>query len=245
MDAGIPVIVQGVYLYGEKVSYIGRQWEGPGGSDVVGQYMVDFAERENKELHILQVWGLRSVEIEQEKYQGFRKPIDQCSLCTVIETIDCEFSDELAASIVMDAFSVHPELNALYVHGGGGTGAIEGLRSIGRLLPPDDPKHVLTALNDCDTVTVEALDEGKLDAFGTHGPWDLADVAVQVMLHHVVLGQPVPQEINIPMIIVTADNIDTARVLGGPAAYPRMPTAQWDLWPVLDASEFGIQIPNK
>ena len=146
----------------------------------------------------------------------------------------------------MDAFTAHPELNALYCHGGGGSGAIEGLKAIDRLLPPGDPNHVITAFNDCDTVTVETLDAGKLDAFGTHQSWDLCDTVVKLALTYVVLGKEVPGNIDIPMQLITVENIDTleGRVLGAPV-YPRMPTGKWDLWPVLDATGLGIETPTK
>ena len=115
--------------------------------------------------------------------------------------------------------------------------AIEGLKALGRLVPPGDPDHVITAFNDCDTLTVETLDAGNLDAFGTHQSWDLCDVVVKLAFTHTILGQPVPGKIDVPMKVITRDNIDTeeGKVLGAPV-YPRMPVGQWDLWPVLDTS---------
>jgi len=245
MEAGIPVFPQGVDLADPdaKVTVVRRHWVNAG-ANVIGQWFVDYAEETGEELHLFEVWGMRSLDIEQERHTGFRKPVDQCDLITVMESADTDFTDEKTADLVIDAFTAYPELNAIYVHGGGGTGAIEGLRAIGRLVPADDPNHVITALNDCDTVTVEALDEGRLDAFGTHGPWDLGDTAVKLALTYAVLGQPVVARVDIAMQVCTIENIDTLRQLGGPAAWPRMPAGQWDLWPVLDATELGIETPT-
>jgi len=247
MDAGIPVFVWGFDLYGDNAKHtvVCRDWE-VGGSDIVGEHFVKVAEDAGEHLYIYELWGMRSQELEQERHRGFRKPVDQCDLITVTESPDCQWSDEIAAGLVMDAFTAHPELNALYCHGGGGTGAIEGLKAIGRLVPPGEPGHVITAFNDCDTATVEVLDAGTLDGFGTHQSWDLCDTVVKLALTHVVLGKPIPETVDIPMKFITRENIDTVegRVLGAPV-YPRMPAGEWDKWPVLDATELGIETPTK
>lgn len=249
MEAGIDVYVWGFDLVTEvgkgMFGDVCRDWE-VGGSDKVGEYFVNYAEETGEHLYIYELWGLRSMDLDQERHRGFRSAVDQCDLITVTESPDCHWSDEEAANLVMDAFTAYPEFNALYAHGGGGTGAIEGLDAIGRLVPPDDPKHVITAFNDCDTVTVETLDAGKLDAFGTHQSWDLCDVVVKLAFLHTILGKEVPGDTDIPMKVITRDNIDTeeGKVLGAPV-YPRMPIGQWDLWPVLDASELGIETPTK
>jgi hypothetical protein len=92
---------------------------------------------------------------------------------------------------------------------------------------------------------VQALDDGQLDAFGSHGPRDLVDITVQLAFTKVVLGKSVPSDVPIPMTMITAENIDTLKFFGDLAAWPRMPQGQWDLWPVLDASEIGIEIPTE
>jgi len=238
MAAGIDVYVWGFDLITDvgkgKVTTVCRDWE-HGGSDLIGQYFVDYAKKSGEHLHMYELWGLRSQDLCQERHRGLHSVVDKCEMITVRESPDCQWSDEIAANLVMDAFTAHPELNALYCHGGGGTGAIEGLAAIGRLVPPGDPKHVLCAFNDCDTRTVEVLDAGKIDAFGTHQAWDLCDAAVKLAFWHTVLGKPVPGHVDIPMKVITRDNIDTVegRVFGAPV-YPRMPMGKWDEWPVLD-----------
>ncbi|GAH49863.1 unnamed protein product, partial [marine sediment metagenome] len=144
------------------------------------------------------------------------------------------------ASLVMDAFTAYPELNGVYVHGGGCTGAVEGLRSIGRLVLHGDPDHVYVVTNDCDSLLAKLLDDGLIDGFGSHGSWDLVDTATKLMFTYVILGEPVAPNVFIPITVVTADNIGTARQLGGPAGYPWWMPADYDLWPVLDAWNYPI-----
>jgi len=237
MAAGIPVFDWGIDLKSDAayVTSVQRPDWGPGGSDVVGQFFVDIAEEKNIQINIFEVWCLHAMELNQFRHTGFHKPLDGHPLITVMESSDSEVSDEITADLVIDAFTSHPELNGLYCMGGGGTGGIRGLEAIGRLLPPDDPNHVWSSFNDTDTLTIETMDAGELDACGSHNPWDESATAVKCMLLNVVCGMPVPKKVYIPYMLVTSDNIDTLRILGAPV-YPRMPAGQWDLWPVLDTS---------
>ena len=146
---------------------------------------------------------------------------------------------------VMDAFTADPDLNALFAMAGGMAGTINGLQSIGRLLPVDHPDHILTCMNDVDTRIVEAMYEGQLDAFATHGCYDLCDVVVKLALTNIVLDQEVPDDVVVPMVLVTSDTIDTDMLFGVTAVYSRMPAEQWDLWPDCDTTEIGIPTPTK
>jgi len=71
---------------------------------------------------------------------------------------------------------------------------------------------------------------------------------VKNALHFVVLGQPVIKDIPVPMDIVTLDNIDSLTQFGCTPIYSKLPVAwgdNWALWPVLDTSEIGVDIPTK
>ena len=235
MDAGIPVFSWGVEIRSDD-AYVAnclRREEAPGASDVVGQFYVDYVESTGEELTIYEIWGMRSLELCQFRHEGFHAAVDQSPLITVIESPDCEWSDEISANLVQDALVTHPEINAIYHMGGGGTGAIAGLKAMGRLVAPDDPKHILTGFNDTDTITIETMLAGELDACGSHQCWDTADTSVKLMLTSVVCGKEVPHLMNIPYSLITVENLYTTRILGCPVN-PLMPTKQWDLWPVLD-----------
>jgi ABC-type sugar transport system substrate-binding protein len=251
MAAGIDVYVWGFDLMTDvgkgRWTTVCRNWE-KNGSDLVGQYYVDYAEKTGQHLYIYELWGLRSQQLCIERHAGFRSVVDKCPLITVMESPDCQWSDEIAANLVTDAFTAHPELNALYCMGGGGTGAIQGLKTIGRLVPPGDPKHVLCAFNDCDTLTVQQLDAGTLDAFGAHQSWDLCDIVTKLAFWHTVLKQTIPGNVDAPMKVITHDNIDAKEgLIFGAPVYPRMPEGQWDKWPVLDTRKDvspGLVGPN-
>ena len=94
-----------------------------------------------------------------------------------------------------------------------------------------------------DTSGVMEMDKGFVDGFAQHGGWYVSDATVQVVLTSLCLGQEVPRYVNLPMYIVTPDNIDTTYFFGANPAYPRQ-SKNFDEWPVLDFSAIGIEIPT-
>ena len=221
-----------------------HNFDGPYGSNVIGQYYVDRAEREDRTFNIYEVWIMRAMVSSQRRHAGFRRPVDQCDRITVMESPDAFSTDAATYDAVMDAFTAHPELDAIFIHGAGINGAVEALRTIGRLYPVDHPDHVVLAINDSETGSEVNMRDGYLDAFGTHGCRDLADEVVKLALLHLVLGQPVPKLTDVPMKVVTTDNIDTIKVLGGTPVWSMLPKADWARWPVLDSTELGILTPT-
>lgn len=105
---------------------------------------------------------------------------------------DCQWSDDLCGAAVEAAFPAHPELNAIFTHGGMAKGAVQGLRTIGRLYPQGEPGHVFIAAGDENERHLELLRDGWADCAGGHSPWINVDIATKAMFTHVILGQPVP-----------------------------------------------------
>lgn len=241
IESGIPCFGMDFIIPSENPVPCGyHDFDGVKGSNVVGEFFAKTAEEKGVQINIFEVWGEMATTSAQNRHTGFHAVVDQSPLITVIESGNSHWSDEIAFDFVTDAFTAHPELNGVYVHGGGSTGTVEAIRAMGKLVPPDDPKHVYVATNDIDAVVVEAIDEGIMDGAGSHGSWDICDVGLKLMLTGVVLGQPVPAEVAVPMYFVTKERMWTPEgTLGGCPIYPLMPPGQWDTWPVLDWSTPG------
>ncbi|MCD6453507.1 MAG: sugar ABC transporter substrate-binding protein [Dehalococcoidales bacterium] len=213
----------------------------PWGSAVVGQYFVDYAKRTGKHLVIYEVFQDHTVKTSLKRHQGFHLAVDKYpDLIDVIISPDTRGGDELSATYTQDALTAHPEINGVFVHDGGGTGTLEGIKAAGRLVPPDDPKHVICAFNDIDTAVIKAMDDGLLEATGTHTFYDLCDIVVKTTFNHLILGKAQPHDITSPMLLVTKDNLDTQTLYGVHQAWPRMPAGEWDKWPIMDTSYEGM-----
>jgi len=244
-DAGIPTFSWDFDNNSEQtVSTIWDHFRGDFGSNLLGEYFIELAERDNKQINVFEIWGDMAIDSSWARHEGFHSAVDGHPLITVTESGDGGWNSvEIASTYVMDAFTAHPELNGTYQHGGGNAGSIEGLRAIDRLLPTGDPDHVYISTNDSDTSGAIEMDNGFVDAFANHGGWHISDMLPKIAFIYCCLGQPVPRYVNLPLFVITPETIDSTYFFGALAAYPRMPKNH-DLWPVLDYSTIGIETPT-
>jgi len=244
IDSGMPVIAwDALTLRSDKVlCKFGHDYAGPMGDNTLGEYLVEYIERTGEELYVLTPWGSYSWEMFQLRHEGFEKGVANNPKIHLVDPgVETFGADPANQDVVMDWFTSHPELNAMFCDGGGGTGSIEGLRAIGRLKPIGDPDHVIVVFNDIDTLTVKVMREGLVDATTSHPSIDYSDVPVKILLNYLVLGVPPPAKmIHPPMLAIGVDDLDTAKLFGVTCVYPNMPPGEWDLWPVLDTTEPGL-----
>ena len=248
-EAGIAVFVVTTGAYSDNViSYSRHDYAGdyiPGqGCDIVGQWYVDYVERTGESVHVYELWGTRLAESSRFRHDGFHKGIANHPLITVTESPDTAWSTEVMGTFVMDAMTADPTINATFQHGGGTVGIIEAIRTLGRMYPTGHPDHVIIATNEDDTEIVDAMDEGYIDTFCTNSPMCQHAIGVCNMFNYLVLGQSVPKENWMPMQLITLENTQTQREFGLPASWSRLPKGAWDLWPVADVTEYGLEFPT-
>ena len=229
----------------EYTSTIYHDFAGPYGSNLVGQLFCDYAEETGKEIHVFESWTYRAFQTCQDRHTGLHAACDPHPMVRVTESGPEDLgSSELCMNHCIDAMTADPTINAIFVQDGGGPGAIEAVRTLGRLYPVGHPDHVVLAFNDTDSGVMTALEEGYLDGFGTHGGYHLGACGVQAMLMHLCVGAPTPKVIPMPLDVVTYENKDTLMCYGTTPIWPWLPVGEWELWPTLDFTELGLGIPT-
>jgi len=248
-DLGIPVFTLDCGIDTDAVtSFIAHKFEGPGGTDILGEWLVDDLERRgygpDNPCTVAELWGMREMLTAQLRSEGFHKVIDSVPWITVIQTADTNWAEEQTATITADTVMAHPEIVALFHHGCGGAGMVPGLESIGLLLPLDDPDHIIIASNDAEIAMWDAIRDGVADTCSSHGGVEPTDVCLQVAMTSVILGQPVEKFYQCPFLMIHAGNIDTIQI-GGVPPYPGLPRGQWDTWVPCDPEDaYGFPQPS-
>ena len=246
-DQGVPMFQ---YDTGTKESdkigaFVWHDFTGPHGTGTLGQKFVEIAEKENRHLYIFELWGHKGMVTSFERHEGFHSVVDNYpDLVTVIESADSQYSHEIGANLVADAFQTNPDLNAVFVHGAASAGVPQGLEAAGKWYPVGHPDHVICGHTDYDVVLMDWFKDGYVDFLGAHGPWDLVDAGVKLGFQNIVLGQSVPRIVDLPMDAFTLEELYTTKMFGAVRAWTEMP-ADCDLWPVLDTTEVGIETPTK
>jgi ribose transport system substrate-binding protein len=248
-EKGIPVFTLDCGIETDAVtSFVAHKFEGPGGTDILGEWLIDDLERRgygpDNPCVVAELWGMREMLTAQLRSEGFHKAVDREPWITVIESADTNWAEEQTATITADMVMAHPEIVALFHHGCGGAGMVPGLDSVGLLLPLDDPDHIIIASNDAEIAMWDAVKDGRADTFSTHGGVEPTDVCLQVAMTNVILGQPVEKFYKCPFIMVDATNIDTVQI-GGVPPYPGCPRGRWDLWMPCDPEDdYGFPQPS-
>jgi ABC-type sugar transport system substrate-binding protein len=231
-------------------TFVAHKFEGPGGTDVLAQWLVDDLTRRgygpNKPVVVGELWGMRDMKTAQLRSEGFHKVIDTVPWISVIQSADTDWAEEKTATITADLVIAHPEIRAVFHHGCGGAGMVPGLESIGKLTPLDDPEHIIIASNDTEIAMWDNVKAKRADTFSTHGTCEPVDVALQVAYTSVILGQPVKSFYQCPFLMVDASNIDTVKIAGVPPA-AGLPRARWDTWVPLDPARepnYGFPQPT-
>jgi ABC-type sugar transport system substrate-binding protein len=249
-EGGIPVFTYDCGIDSDAVtSFVAHKFEGPGGTDILGQWLIDDLQRRgygpDNPVVVGELWGMREMKTAQLRSEGFHKAVDREPWINVIESVDTNWAEEQTATITADMVMAHPEIKAFFHHGCGGAGMVPGLESIGMLLPLDHPDHIVIASNDTENAMWDAVAAGTgADTFSTHGAVEPTDVAIQAAITHVIFGQPVESFYKCPFIMITADNIDTVQIGGVPpsAGWPR---DRWDLWVPMDPEpDYGFPQPS-
>jgi ABC-type sugar transport system substrate-binding protein len=246
-DAGIPVFNFDLVLPSEKVTCkVSHKFADPViGDGLAGEFLAQEAQRLGKPLKVYFVWGQRSMEMCWDRDRGFKAVTDKYpDLITVVDSPDSDWNADIMANLVQDALTADPELNAVYVMGSMPAGVLSALRLMDRLYQIDNPDHVVLLSHDMLPTTVQGIEDGYIDATLTHMSWDLCQCLINFMFYDLVLGEDIPQEYYIPMIVVSSDNLNSAYMFGVDAVYTHYNWPEFDTWPVMDFSEIGYPIPN-
>jgi len=226
-DAGIPIFDFDMIAQTEKLTGLSTHDQFEMGV-IAGDWVVNLVESTGEPLIVYEIWGVMQHEGCIRRHNGFHSVVDGHELITVVESPNTNFQAVEAMHAVTDAFSAHPEYGAIMSQGGMGEGYMEALRGVNRLYEIGHPEHVLVFNMNEDPEAYKYMTEGYMDACCTHGSWIEVDIAVKQMFTYVILGQPVPRKIWIPVRFLSAEDIAWQPYIDG-----KMRGVDYDLWPVL------------
>jgi len=211
-----------------------------------GRFLANYAKQTGKPMIVFELWNLRSMQSLHERAQGFADAVAKEPLVKqVIESDDTGYSNDTTMSLLADAFTAHPEINAVFSQGAVVNGIVQGLKAINKLYPVGDPNHIVVTTIDEETDTDMAVRDGWFDATTMHSAWELNDALTKLALMYVCCGnKDIPKEVIVPTYSITAANMNSPR-WGEPALTGFMQHANFDLWPILDLpADLGVKTPT-
>jgi ribose transport system substrate-binding protein len=204
-NAGIPVVAIDARIPdGDNAAFIGVDNKGAG--EEIGKYFADYAKTKMGGSAKVGIVGALNSFIQNQRLDGF-KAAAGASGAKFLDTVDGQNIQDVALTAAENLMTANPDMNALYATGEPAlVGAISAVTSQQRT----DKVKVFGW--DLTAQAIKGIDEGWIVAVVQQDPFQEGVAGVETVLK-IKKGEKVNPSIDIPVTIVTKDNVDKFRSL--------------------------------
>jgi ribose transport system substrate-binding protein len=203
-DANIPVIaVDAVLPEGPQVAQVGVNNYGAG--ELIGKSMLEHVAANMDGKAKVGIVGALNSTIQNIRQKGFEDTVTAGEGIEVLGVVDGRNVQDNAMSAAENLFTANPEMNAVYATGEPALiGAVAAVQAQGL----GDQIDVFGW--DLTSHSIEGIDEGFVVAVVQQSPHGMGQAAVEAAMT-VIGGGSVDKVIDVPVTIVTKDNVDKFR----------------------------------
>jgi ribose transport system substrate-binding protein len=205
-NAGIPVVAIDARIpNGDNAAFIGVDNKGAG--EQIGKYFADYVKGKMGGSAKVGVVGALNSFIQNQRLDGFKSAAQNVSGVKFLDTVDGQNILDVALTAAENLMTANPDMNALYATGEPAlVGAISAVTSQKRT----DSVKVFGW--DLTAQAIKGIDEGWIVAVVQQDPFQEGVAGVETILK-LKKGEPVNPSIDIPVTIVTKENVDKFRGL--------------------------------
>lgn len=165
--AGIPVITMDRSTQGGDVVALVESNNveiGRTGADLMAEVAQEYGVA-IQDLRILELLGDLATSAGQERHEGFSSRAAELGF-NIVAQLPTYWQADKANAAVLDGFSAHPEINAIYMASGCAmyTGVESAMRSLGNFIPAGQPGHIILISTDGCPAPLQAMRDGYVDA---------------------------------------------------------------------------------
>lgn len=203
--AGIPVIAIDAQIPdGDNVAFVGVDNTAAGAE--IGKFFSDYVKANMGGTAKVGVVGALNSFIQNQRLDGFKKAVaDGGQSVTFLDTVDGQNVQDVALAAAENLMTSNPDMNALYATGEPALlGAVAAVTSQGR----QDSVKVFGW--DLTKSAIDGIDQGWVTAVIQQDPAGEGKAAVESLVK-LKKGEEIPKIINVPVTIVTKDNVDQFR----------------------------------
>jgi ribose transport system substrate-binding protein len=203
--AGIPVIAIDAQIPdGDNVAFVGVD-NTKAGEDI-GKFYADYVKANMGGTAKIGVIGALNSFIQNQRLDGFKKAVaDSGQKITFLDTVDGQNVQDVALTAAENLMTANPDMSTLYATGEPAlVGAVSAVTSQGRT------GDVKVFGWDLTKQAVEGIDAGWVTAVVQQDPAGEGKAAIEA-LTQLKKGEKVEPIINVPVTIVTKENVDQFR----------------------------------
>ena len=203
--AGIPVVAIDARIPdGDNAAFIGVDNKGAG--EQIGKYFADYAKTKMGGSAKVGIVGALNSFIQNQRLDGF-KAAAQGAGVKFLDTVDGQNIQDVALTAAENLMTANPDMNALYA-----TGEPALVGAISAVTSQQGTGKVKVFGWDLTAQAIKGIDEGWIVAVVQQDPFQEGVAGVETVLK-VKKGEKVDPSIDIPVSIVTKENVDKFRSL--------------------------------
>ena len=204
--AGIPIVaVDAVIPDGAQDVQVGVDNAGAGRE--IGLFVVDYVAAEMGGAAEVGVVGALNSAIQNQRLDGFEEAIAANPEITIVSTVDGQNVQDVALGAAENLITGNPTMNAVYA-----TGEPALIGAISAVESQSAQDRVRLFGWDLTAQAIRAIDEGWLVAVVQQDPETEGRIAVESAVR-LLNGEEVEPQIDVPITIVTQENVDEFRGL--------------------------------
>jgi ribose transport system substrate-binding protein len=202
--AGIPVVAIDARIPdGDSAAFIGVDNAGAG--EQIGKYFVDYVKKNGGSAKVGIVGALNSF-IQNQRLDGFKKAATTDGV-SFLDTVDGQNVQDIALTASENLMTANPDMNAIYA-----TGEPQLVGAISAVTSQNMTGKVKVFGWDLTAQAIKGIDEGWIAAVVQQDPYKEGEAGVNTILA-LKKGEKVEANIDIPVTIVTKENVDKFRDL--------------------------------
>jgi ribose transport system substrate-binding protein len=204
--AGIPVVAIDARIPdGDNAAFIGVDNKGAG--EQIGKYFADYVKNKMGGSAKVGIVGALNSFIQNQRLDGFKAAAQTVSGVKFLDTVDGQNIQDVALTAAENLMTANPDMSTLYATGEPAlVGAISAVTSQQRT----DKVKVFGW--DLTAQAIKGIDEGWIVAVVQQDPFQEGVAGVETVLK-IKKGEKVNPSIDIPVTIVTKENVDKFRSL--------------------------------
>jgi len=204
--AGIPVVAIDARIPdGDNAAFIGVDNKGAG--EQIGKFFADYVKTKMGGSAKIGVVGALNSFIQNQRLDGFKSAASAGGSVKFLDTVDGQNVQDVALTAAENLMTANPDMNALYA-----TGEPALIGAISAVSSQKMTDKVKVFGWDLTAQAIKGIDEGWIVAVVQQDPFQEGVAGVDTILK-LKAGEKVNPSIDIPVTIVTKDNVDKFRGL--------------------------------
>jgi ribose transport system substrate-binding protein len=204
-NAGIPVVAIDARIPdGDNAAFIGVDNKGAG--EEIGKYFANYVKGKGGSAKVGIVGALNSF-IQNQRLDGFKQAASAGGSVKFLDTVDGQNIQDVALTAAENLMTANPDMNALYA-----TGEPALIGAISAVTSQKKTDQVKVFGWDLTAQAIKGIDEGWIVAVVQQDPFQEGVAGVETILK-LKKGEKVNPSIDIPVTIVTKENVEKYRSL--------------------------------